>query len=173
MLTREINCEVLYLQDRIIRISGDEIAGLKRRAAANPRNRVRLCAHRDPGDAVHEMLIAVGRGCYLRPHRHLAKSESFHVIDGEADVVLFDDSGGVTEIIPLGDYASAKTVYYRLFDQCFHALLIRSEFFLYHETTSGPFDPSETLFPAWAPDGADPALAAAYLHDLSRRISRP
>ena len=171
MLTREVSPEVLYLQDRVIRILGEEISDLKRRASANPRKRVRLCAHRGHADEVHEMFIAVARGCYLRPHRHLGKSESFHVIEGEADVVLFEEDGQVLDVIALGSYSSGKAVYYRISDPSFHALLIRSEFFLYHETTGGPFDPQRTQFPAWAPDGVDPGTAAAYLSDLERRAA--
>lgn len=171
MLTREVTPEVLYLQDRVIRISRNELEGLKDRASRNPRRRVRLCAHRDPAEKVHEMLIIVAKGSYLRPHKHLAKCESFHVIEGEADVVLFDDAGGIREAIPLGDYASGRTVYYRLLDPCFHALLPRTEFFVFHETTTGPFDPRETLYPAWAPDDGDAPAAGAFLGELDRRLA--
>ena len=31
------------------------------------------------------------------------------------------------------------------------------------ETTAGPFDPSRTAFPDWAPDGGDAAAVLAYV----------
>ena len=69
-----------------------------------PRNRIRYCAHASPSDVVHEMFIVHPRGAYVRPHKHLDKSESMMIIEGEADYVMFDSKGNITEnaVITIG-----------------------------------------------------------------------
>ena len=34
-------------------------------------------------------------------------------------------------------------------------LIIKSEYFVFHEVTNGPFDKSKTIFPTWAPISYD------------------
>jgi hypothetical protein len=48
-------------------------------------------------------------------------------------------------------------------DQVFHSILITSEWLVFHETTAGPFDPSQTSFPDWAPDGSDAVEVQSYV----------
>ncbi|MGY4333958.1 hypothetical protein ACVWWG_008375 [Bradyrhizobium sp. LB7.2] len=48
-------------------------------------------------------------------------------------------------------------------EQVFHSILITSEWLVFHETTAGPFDPSRTAFPDWAPDGSDAAEVQNYV----------
>ena len=140
-----------------------DVASLTAAAGETSRHRMRLCAHRDVLDRVHEMLIVHERGAYVRPHKHIAKSESFHVIDGRAEVVIFSDAGVPTEVISIGDYASGQTFFYRIDLPLFHSVLIRSEVLVFHETTRGPFDRAETVFADWAPDEGDPVAVAAFL----------
>jgi cupin fold WbuC family metalloprotein len=151
MRTKAVSREVLYPDEAVVKVAGAELAVLKAGALANERRRMRLCAHRSPQDALHEMLIALGRDTYIRPHKHGGKSESFHVIEGQADVVFFDDAGGVTGAIALGERGSGRYFYYRLADPWYHCVLVNSPVFVFHETTNGPFDPEQTTFAPWAP----------------------
>ena len=57
--------------------------------------------HRDLNDLLHEMIIVIDKNSYIRPHKHLWKSESFHLIYGEADIVIFNDYGEIVNIIEL------------------------------------------------------------------------
>lgn len=163
--------EVKLADADIVRAGPDDVSELRRRAAAAPLGRARLCAHRDFSDPLHEMLIALVRGTYVRPHRHPGKTESFHVVEGIADVAVFDDKGAITDVVPIGDYASGRVFYYRLNVPAFHTILVRSEVITIHETTNGPFDRSDTSFAPWAPDAGDPAAAHAYLAELDRRLT--
>lgn len=162
------NSEVLYSDEPIVTAAQSDIRHLIRLSADNPRKRVRLCAHKDPQRLLHEMLIIHERSAYVRPHQHPGKSESMHVISGEVDIVVFDSQGGVSEVIEMGDYASGKIFYYRMEAPLFHMLIIRSDVLVFHETTDGPFKAGASEFPDWAPDGADAALAIAYVADLDR-----
>lgn len=156
---RKINDEVYYTADPVTFVGGEEIAFLKARAAETPRKRTRLCTHDAPEAGLHEMLIVHGQDAYIRPHRHLGKPESLHVMEGAATAVFFDETGAPNRWIRLGDGGAR---YYRIDNAVFHALLIESDWFVFHEVTVGPFDPSRTEWAAWAPDGKDEAEAKRY-----------
>jgi cupin fold WbuC family metalloprotein len=164
---RAQNAEVYYSDAAIVTADDDVIAELKRIAAQNPRLRSRLCTHPDPSSGLHEMLIVHHREAYVRPHKHLAKPESFHVIEGTARVVIFEDDGNIRDVLDMAPYGQGKLCYYRMPDQVFHSILITSEWLVFHETTAGPFDPSRTAFPDWAPDGSDADVVADYVSRLA------
>lgn len=147
--------EVAYSREPIFALTREQVAFLKSLAADSPRGRARLCAHQAPSDPVHEMLVLVEQRSYLRPHMHLAKSESFHMIEGVMDVVIFSKEGAITDVIPMSADGISGSFYYRLSQPRFHTLLLRSPWVLFHETTSGPFEPSGTVLAEWAPDEAD------------------
>jgi cupin fold WbuC family metalloprotein len=165
--------EVLYSDARITPVTRAEIEALETRAAANPRRRVRLCAHESPASALHEMLIIHERDAYVRPHRHVGKGESLHVVKGRVDLVLFADAGAIDAVIELGDYASGKTFYIRLDEPVFHTFVIRSDVLVFHETTKGPFDRAATEFAPWAPDGSDAREVERYMTALRGTIDTP
>ena len=160
---REQNAEVFYSDRQLVTLGPEDLAFLKAQARRNPRLRSRLCAHPDPSAAVHEMMIVHHRDVYVRPHQHVAKSESFHLIEGHALVVLFDEDGTLAAVIPVGDAASGRASYFRMPERAVHTFVIESEWLVFHETTSGPFDPNGTVFAPWSPDGSDAAAAAAFL----------
>lgn len=164
---RAQNPEVYYSDDALVTADDATIAELKRIAAANPRLRSRLCTHPDPSSGLHEMLIVHHRQAYVRPHRHFGKPESFHLMEGTARVVIFEDDGQIRDVLEMAPYGQDKLCYYRMPDETFHTILITSEWLVFHETTAGPFDPSGTAFPDWAPDGKDAAAAANYMAQLA------
>lgn len=166
---RRINDDVHYARTDIVRFGAEEIRFVKHQAFASARGRARICAHRDPTDEIHEMLIALAQRGYVRPHRHEGRMESFHVVEGAADVVIFDDDGGVDQVIrlDLGDHGAR---FYRLGSPRFHTVLVRTDCFVVHEVTSGPFDPHGTAFAPWSPEDADSVGIAEFLADVERRL---
>ena len=166
------SAEVRYATDAIVLVDGGDVADLKRAAEDNARRRVRLCAHHSRDDRLHEMLIVHTHDTYVRPHKHLGKSESFHIIEGDVDVVVFADDGGVAEVMRMGAFASGRPFYYRLAAPLFHTLLIRSDVLVFHETTSGPFSRADTVFAPWAPEDGDASAVRRYLADLETRLTQ-
>lgn len=164
----QFNAEVLFTKDAITTVDRSDITTLKRVASHTPRQRSRLCTHPNSDDLLHEMLIVHPRGTYVRPHKHRGKSESTHIMEGLVDVVLFDDTGSIAQVIRMGDYASGRTFYYRLATPVFHMLLIRSDVLVFHETTNGPFNRAETEFAAWSPEEADTPSTVAYMARVSQ-----
>ena len=112
---------------------------------------MRLCAHADVEDRIHEMLIALGYETYIRPKKQPGKSKSYHAIDGAADVVIFEDDGAIAEVVRLGEYGSDRSFYYRMPADRFHTVLVRTPVFLVHETMNGPFRQTDTVFAPWSP----------------------
>lgn len=166
---RRENVEVLYPDEDFSVVSSGDIEELKRLAVLNPRRRIRLCAHRTPSDKLQEMFIVHMRGCYVRPHKHLNKVEAMAVIEGAADVVLFNEDGSIRDVFPVGGVGSGKVFYQRLDQPTYHTLLIRSEFFVFHEITEGPFIRENTTFPDWAP--ADEGEASLrYINGIEQQI---
>jgi len=170
MRLRQFSDEVLYCDDKIVKVGRQDIEDLKERAVGNPRSRIRLCAHRGVEDRLHEMLIIHQQGAYVRPHKHLGKTESFHVIEGLVDVVVFNEEGGIREVIEMGDFASGLPFYFRISDADYHTVLIKSDFLVFHETTSGPFKRPETLFAPWAPPESDGNACNEYTDRLVRAV---
>jgi len=162
--------EVLVATNDVVSVASADLVVIRERAARGARKRARLCAHRTTADPLHEMLICLARGTYVRPHRHEGKSESFHIIEGELDVVLFRDDGTVREVISMGPYSSEKAFFYRLMEPCFHTVVVNTLQVLFHETTNGPFDPTDTEFAPWAPAEDEPA-AVEYMNQLRRHFA--
>ena len=116
------------------------------------------------------MFIVHAKDAYVRPHKHVNKPESLFLIEGEVDVVFFDDLGGITKIVEMGPMTSGKTFYYRLADPWFHTLCIKTDVIVFYEVTQGPFNREETVFPSWAPDGSDFSEVEAYMQGVTKSI---
>ena len=148
----KISEEVFYpRQNKFVEISKQDIDLLVKAAEENPRERARYCTHSSTEDDVHEMVIYHKKGTYIRPHKHLGKTESFLLISGEADVLIFDEDGNLLKARNMGKYETGKDYYYRIPESCYHAQIFRKDT-VFHEATKGPFEKKSTVYPEWAPD---------------------
>jgi cupin fold WbuC family metalloprotein len=164
--------EVFLACGPVVRIGSKEVAVLKSAAAEAPRGRVRINAHANADDPLHEMFIAVTPDSYIRPHKHPGKTEAFHVIYGAVDVVLLDDAGTVNDIVSLAAGPERDGhFYYRVSATAFHTLIIKSDFLIVHEITNGPYRPAATIFAPFAPEESDAAASAAYMAELTKRVA--
>jgi cupin fold WbuC family metalloprotein len=155
MRTRLAVEEVLFTEDSFLRLDRSDVRLLITMAVRNKRKRMRLCAHKNPNEKLQEMFIVHTKDTYVRPHKHTQKEESLHVLEGEADLLIFNEKGTVTEVFRLGDYGSGHLFYYRIPAGVYHSLRIQSEFFIFHESTTGPFIRSESVPAPWSPDEED------------------
>ena len=171
MKFNKFNDEVFYAGDRIIKVSKKDIFQLKQFARQTTRQRGRLCAHKDIESSVHEMLIVHEKGAYVRPHMHMGKSESFHVIEGEAGIVIFSADGAILDLIEMSDYSGGKVFYYRLSEPLFHTVIIKSEVVVFHETTNGPFRREDMVFADWSPPDNEVEATNRFLKNLSNQIT--
>lgn len=169
---KEQSPEVLVCEGPLAVVSRADIEEIKRRAAASARRRARICGHADADEPLHEMLIVLDRRTYIRPHRHHGKAESLLVLEGAADIVFFDDRGGITRVLPVTPYGAGHTFYYRIADALYHTVLVRTDSIVFHEATTGPFRREQTEFATWSPAEGDEAAIAAYSAELERAIGR-
>lgn len=167
---KRINDEVFVAKESIVVLGDEELAFIREKAFSSPRKRSRICAHRHPEDLLHEMFIALSKQTYIQPHRHRQKSESFHIIEGTVDVVLFEDDGAIHDVVRLGCFGSGRACFYRLDSLRYHTLLIRSELLVMHEVTNGPFDRELTEYAPFAPDEKDLELIKNYEQRLSLQL---
>ena len=134
----------------------DAVTDEARRSA---RRRMNYSFHAEAADNPHRMLNVLLEGTYIQPHRHLEppKAESFLVLEGEADVLVFDDTGAVTARYRLGcdgvwgvDLPAGT----------WHTILPRTARAVCYEVKPGPWVPAtDKEFAPWAPREGDPAAA--------------
>lgn len=169
---RQISPEIVYADEGLVVADPAIVAALRDLAEQAPRRRARLCAHPSSDAAQHEMLIVMAGDGYVRPHRHWGKTETFTVLEGEVDALVFDEAGQVTGVAPMGAYGSGRAFFYRMPEGVFHSLAFRTPWLVFLETTIGPFDPSRSEGAAWAPGEDDPAAGRRFIAEAVRR-ARP
>ena len=167
--TRKESDEVLYTKESIIKITAQDLVELKQMARLNPRQRIRICSHLNINDKIHEMIIYHPKGTYVPPHKHLGKDESFHLISGEIDCVIFNNQGDVIKVFPMGDYSSGKTFYYRIPADTFHTQIFKKDTF-FHEVAEGPFNREDTITANWAPNEKETAMVKKYIAEISINV---
>ena len=92
------------------------------------------------------MLIVHERDAWIPPHKHVGKDESIHVIEGSAMLIGFSESGKTESAVRIG---AGGAVYTRIPSNFYHTLLIDSDWLVFHEATTGPFDRSRTKVAPW------------------------
>jgi cupin fold WbuC family metalloprotein len=162
--------EVFLAEGPIATIGIEDIEMLRLAVRKTPKRRVRINAHPGSDDGLHEMIIAIEPNSYIRPHKHPGKSEAFHIIEGQVDIVVFNDDGAIDRIVSLGAKGGPHPFYYRMSTAHFHTLIIRSDLLVVHEITNGPFFPGGTVYADFAPE-EDAANAVAFQADLIKRVA--
>lgn len=151
-------------RDGVLSIGYSEIEKLKEIASQSSLKRARLCAHEHDQDYLHQMIIAIRNGCYIRPHKHLNKVESFHLIDGAMDVIVFSDEGKILKRIRMSsDGRGRGAVFYRLSRPFYHTVVVISAVAVFHEITEGPFEPGQASVASFSPQEDDHAGVQAWL----------
>jgi cupin fold WbuC family metalloprotein len=146
---------VFHSDQGYIGVGPDWIERLKDVALKSPLRRARLCLHRSDDDLLHEMIIVLTRACVFRPHRHEAKSESYHMIEGRMLFIMFSNDGAPSAASLLTPPGQNGTVCFRMSDSIYHAVLPIDDIVVYQETTNGPFTPHSATIAPWAPTEPD------------------
>jgi cupin fold WbuC family metalloprotein len=145
-------------------ISDALLDAVTERARNSPRRRMNHNFHSGPEDNPHRFLNILLKDTYIRPHRHShpPKSETFVVLEGAADVIVFDEMGTITARYRLGAQPGAEHVWgIDLPPGVWHTILARTERVVCFEVKPGPWEPSsDKEFAAWAVAEDDPAAAA-------------
>lgn len=154
---------VYYSKYPVPLANADLVSFLKKIAATSTLKRARFCAHATPGEEQHDMLIATHTASYVAPHRHMSKSEAFTLLEGECEMILFDEKGAVEEVVKMGPPGSGLPFFYRMPEKRFHSLKALSETLVFLENTKGPFNLDDREYAEWAPDYRDGPAGTAYI----------
>jgi cupin fold WbuC family metalloprotein len=163
---KKINKEVFYNTDKIFILKKKIIQKIKKLTDKNKSKKFRICVHKSPKDTVHEMIVVHSNKTYVRPHMHTSKSESLYVIEGKATVIVFDKKGKVIRSWKIGDINSGLPFYYKMEKNIIHTFIFHTKYFIFKETTKGPFKKNITSFPNWAPKNNNENLGLKYIRDL-------
>ena len=127
----------------------------------------RLCLHGGPEAEDHDMIIIeYADGRYYRPHRHDAKAETLHILEGQILVISFSDDGQISNARKLGGGNASVS---RVEAGIYHTVFPVSKRVIYHESKRGPFLGGADSMPApWSPDGSDQRVADAYVASLMK-----
>ena len=164
---KQVSPEVFYSDGQFRAVGDLTSAFLKSKAAVSSRRRCRICFHADPSAHQQEMLIAMHWTSYVRPHRHLSRLETLAIFEGRCDALLFDADGRMTERITMSPAQDGGRFFYRMPAGTFHTLSFASEWLVFLETTTGPFDPTDTEGAVWAPPESEPEAGQRFLSGLA------
>lgn len=137
-MTHKIN-NIIRPENKIFFLDDKNISKLKEIAKKHPLKRSRYCLHESNDSTVHEMIIVAHKSTNLEPHKHPSnKPESYHVLEGELKVKIFNDDGSVKyEKILSADHHPRM---YRIHGNIWHQPIPLTEWVVYHEVATGPFE---------------------------------
>jgi cupin fold WbuC family metalloprotein len=138
----------------------ERVAG---QAAASARKRMNHNFHDGPADNPHRFLNILLKGAYIRPHRHVTppKTECFLVLEGEAELIIFDASGSIQARHRLGGTVSGGRLWgVDIAAGVWHTVLPITDRVVCFEVKPGPWHPStDKDFASWAPAEGTPEVA--------------
>ena len=144
-------------------ISNLQLAGLSGKALESPRRRANLNVHPELADPVQRMFNAMEPDTYVRPHRHARDNgwELMMVIAGRFGILLFDDTGRVTDRFDLAEDAVRAV---EIPPHAWHAVVSLEPGTVMFEVKQGPYAPlADKDFALWAP--AEDDLASQRMRD--------
>ena len=132
-----------------IYIDRKKLEELKILAQKDPNKRARICLHKNDEEMVQEMIIAFCKDSYIRPHRHIDKSESYHIIEGRIEIIFYNDNGIEIDKVVLSDKMDEHPFLFRISNSDWHTVVPKSDFVIIHEVTKGPFNKNSSEFADW------------------------
>lgn len=137
--------ETFYAVDGLLSITDADIAVLREEVSKTSRQRIRICTHSNVDAPLHEMFVCYTRDTAIAPHKHVGKDETFYVMEGDMDFILYNETGDVKQILPMGPPGSGKAFCVRVPANTYHSVRLNSDFCVLHEATPGPFDRADTV----------------------------
>lgn len=138
--------EAYYSRSPAPAITDAVVAALKERLIRSGGHTVRICLHEGPEAAFHEMAVVHKKGGVFKPHKHLAKDESYHMIDGVLRIEIFDEPGRLVETVRLGASGTGLPFWIRIRPGVWHATIPETDFAVFHEARPGPFKGGDSVF---------------------------
>jgi cupin fold WbuC family metalloprotein len=147
-------------QERTLkRLTTSDLAALGRQAQGAPRLRMNSNLHTDLADPIQRLAIAMEPDTLILPHRHPHTWEVLTALKGRFTVLVFDETGRVTERAELGGDCSVVEIP----AGGWHAVLSRDVGAVIFEVKHGPYAPiAEADVAAWGKGRTATELNAWY-----------
>lgn len=153
-------------------ITKNTLDELTHQARQSDRRRKNLNLHDDYADPCQRLFNALESETYIRPHRHTdpPKPECFMAIRGRMALVLFDDIGEMTRVVPFG--AGTDVIAIDIPAGQWHSIVSLESGSVFFETKPGPFSPlpEKDIAPWSPPEGT--AEASAFLVKMVRFVTQ-
>lgn len=141
------------------RLTAAGLTRLGQQAAQSPRLRANSNLHTDLTDPIQRLAIAMEPDTLVMPHRHPHTWEVLTPLRGRFTVLVFDDTGCVTERAELGE----DTQVVEIPAGGWHAVLSRDVGAVIFEVKHGPYMPiPEADYAAWSKGRSAAELNAWY-----------
>ncbi len=128
---------VRKMENKIFLLTIDRINSLIEEGRLSESRRSRIILHESNDSKVQEMIIVLFSDSIIKPHFHPeGKPESYHVIEGELIVNIFDNDGKIINKIELNTF---NQKFYRADGNVIHQPISKTEYTVYHEVYTGPF----------------------------------
>lgn len=145
-----------------------QVQQMAQQALTHPRRRSHLNWHEPATDTVQRFWVHMQAGTYVRPHCHCQQDrlETTVLVDGAADLLLFDEAGIVLARHALHPQGLRAI---ELQPHEWHSFYIPQSATLF-EVKAGPYEPTQDKrFAEWAPAEGD-ANVPAFLQRLATAV---
>ncbi|MCF7874382.1 MAG: WbuC family cupin fold metalloprotein [Candidatus Omnitrophica bacterium] len=160
---------VIFNKKNICKINKEDIKDLKEKARHATDGKARLCLHKSNENLLHEMIIVLRKGTYVRPHAHKKKTETFHLIEGRVKVIIFKESGLVKDSLVMDSLVQKGDFICRLEEGVWHMVIPLSDFSVFHEVTNGPYlGKDDSVFAGWAPFTKEKDKVKLFMEEICR-----
>lgn len=138
--------KAFYAMSKSLCVDSEMLDELYRWSIELGKANIRLCLHPGSSDAFHQMVILEWKGQSFPAHRHPTKCESYHMIRGSMDVLIFEPNGGLRSKTRIDEDSPIM----RIGPDDFHCVELVSSFAIYHEVKPGPFvRETDKVMAAW------------------------
>ena len=148
MRIKKQNSEVYYCTGNLAFFNQKLKNFLISKANKNSSGKCRICFHKNIKSSLHEMIIIHSKKSYVPPHRHLKNAESLTILQGSANLIIFDGKGNIKKKVLLSDRKNGIN-FYRMNKSMFHSLIVKSKYLIFHELTKGPFIKKNMIIAKW------------------------
>src|SRR5450631_1683496 len=151
-------------------VTRELLARITAEARNSPRLRKNHNIHPSDESRCHRLLNAIEPASYIRPHRHLdpEKDESLILMSGRLGILLFSETGAVTETVILSRQSGILAA--DVPSGIFHTAVSLEPGTVFFEAKAGPYLPlCEAETAAWAPPDGDGG-AMQYLEQLRQLL---
>lgn len=157
---------VFAVQEEPMVLSRDHIQALLFEAEKTGKKRARLLLHKNVDDSLHEMIIALPKDSFDRPHINFKSGKSFLALHGAFAVVSFSEKGDMNPPKILS--ADSGNIMVRFNSPTWHTIVPISGPCVFLETIIGPFQGNH--FAPFSPEVQNEKSFLEYANRIRQKV---